>query len=407
MRKHVTALGAGLVSCLVALSACSTSGGGNEGAGVTDDTITLGLLTDLSGPFAAGSKVQVDTLRAYWDSVNDDGGICEREIELDVRDHGYDPQRGVSLYRSLQPEVVAFQQVLGTPVGAAVLPLAEKDNVYVGGLGWASSQLDFKVGQIPGGTYSVESANAVDYLVDKLGLTEGDTVGVAYFVGDYGSDSLAGAEFAAEQHGLDVVGQEVKPTEQDLSAQAVAFERAGVDAVIVATGPAQLASLAAVLESQGYDGPIVANTPTFNPSVLDTGASSALLKNLYVLTQSAPYAATIPGAEQAAKLYESHVEDAAPDWQVGLAYAQGELLAEALRGACDADELTQDGVVDAMHEIKDFDAQGLFPAPLDYTQVGQPATRTIFISHADSELPGGLKLVESYEGPSAEAYSYN
>src|SRR5918998_6084543 len=212
---------AAAAACLFAVSACTTTepeaaGGGDSGDvetgnGVTDSAINIGVLTDLSGPFAAGAAVQVTQFQAYWEKVNADGGVCERDVELLVQDHGYDPQKAVSTYRSMSSDIVALQQVLGGPTSAAVLPLAQQDSVYVGGVGWASTALEYENNQLPGASYSIQGANAIDYLVDELGLAEGDSVGVVYFVGDYGSDALAGAEHAAEERGLTIVPQEITP----------------------------------------------------------------------------------------------------------------------------------------------------------------------------------------------------
>ena len=280
MRKTRPALAA--AACLFAVAACSTTepeaaGGGGSGdvstgAGVTDSTINIGVLTDLSGPFAAGAAVQVTEFQAYWDQVNADGGICERDVEMQVQDHGYDPQKAVSLFRSISSDVVALQQVLGGPTSAAVLPLADQESLYVGGVGWASTALEYEVNQLPGASYSIQGANAIDYLVDELGVAEGDSVGVVYFVGDYGNDALAGAEFAAEERGVTIVPQEITPQNTDLSAQASALVQDGVSAVVLAAAPAQLASLAGVLTSQGADIPIMGMNPTFNPSLLETPA---------------------------------------------------------------------------------------------------------------------------------------
>src|SRR5918995_1262563 len=146
MRKTRPALVAA-AACVFAVTACSTTepeaaGGGDSGDvetgnGVSDSAITVGVLTDLSGPFAAGAAVQVTQFQAYWDQVNTDGGICERDVELLVQDHGYDPQKAVSTYRSMSSDIVALQQVLGGPTSAAVLPLAEQDGLYLGGMGWS------------------------------------------------------------------------------------------------------------------------------------------------------------------------------------------------------------------------------------------------------------------------------
>ena len=56
----------------------------------------------------------------------------------------------------------------GRPTSAAVLPLADQDGVYVGGVGWASTALGYESNQLPGASYSIQGANAVDYLVDAV-----------------------------------------------------------------------------------------------------------------------------------------------------------------------------------------------------------------------------------------------
>src|SRR5919112_4889973 len=162
MRKTRPALVAA-EACLFAVTACSTTepeaaGGGDSGDvetgnGVSDSAITVGVLTDLSGPFAAGAAVQVTEFKAYWDQVNADGGVCDRDVVVDVQDHGYDPQKAVTLYRSMAPDIIALQQVLGGPTSAAVLPLAQQDEVYVGGVGWGGTALGEGSNQLPGAGY--------------------------------------------------------------------------------------------------------------------------------------------------------------------------------------------------------------------------------------------------------------
>lgn len=417
--KHRTRSLLVATSCLAAVTACSTTAPGSEageagapgevatGNGVSDSTITLGFLTDLTGPFAAASEVMVAETQAYWDARNEDGGICKRSVEVDVQDHAYDPQKAVALYRSMQPDVLAFQQLQGSPIVPAVMPLAEEDRVYVGGMGWASSTLPYETAQIPGATYSIEGANAIDYLVDELGLTEGDTVGVVYFVGDLGGDSLAGAQHAADERGLEIVSQEITPRDTDLSAQAAAFQQAGVSAVIVAAAPPQLASIAGVLASLDVDVPLIGNTPAFNPALLNTPAGPALVENGYTVQSIAPYAAEEPGVQDAVALYEAAAPDGPQGWEVPLAYAQAELLADAIERACDAGDLTPEGVVAAMRATADLDLQGLYPVPVDYTEIGEPPLRTVYVTKVDADVPGGLRMLTTLEGPSAQSYSFD
>jgi ABC-type branched-subunit amino acid transport system substrate-binding protein len=416
MRKTRPALAAA-AACLFAVTACSTTepeaaGGGDSGDvetgnGVTDSAINIGVLTDLSGPFAAGAAVQVTEFQAYWDQVNADGGICDRDVEMQVQDHAYDPQKAVSLYRSMSADIVALQQVLGGPTSAAVLPLAQQDSVYVGGVGWASSALEYENNQLPGASYSIQGANAIDYLVDELGLAEGDSVGVVYFVGDYGSDALAGAEHAAEERGLTIVPQEITPAVTDLSAQASALVQEGVQAVVLGAAPAQLASLAGVLSAQGADVPIIGMNPTFNPALLNTPAADALLATTYSITSVAPYASDAPGVQEANTLYTEADPDGAIGWEVPLAYGQAQLLRTALEDACEAGDLTPEGVVSAVGEASDVNTDGVFPDGLDFTEVGESPTRTVFVSKVSDTAEAGLEVLDdAYEGPSAQSYTF-
>jgi ABC-type branched-subunit amino acid transport system substrate-binding protein len=327
-------------------------------------------------------------------------------VRMDVQDHGYDPQKAVTLYRSMASKVVALQQVLGGPTSAAVLPLAQADGLYLGGHGWASVALRYENAQIPGSTYSVESANAIDYLVDKLAVSTGQKVGVVYFTGDYGNDSLAGAKYAADRRGLQIVPQEITPRDTDLSAQASALKRAGVSAVILGAAPVQLASLAGVLASQGVNVPIVGNTPTFGPSLLATPAGPALLKNFYTVTSIAPYSVDRPGVKKATDLYASADPGGMKGWEVPLAYAQAELLTNAMKAACDAKDLTPQGIVHAMRQTSALDLQGLFATPLDYSDPKQPPTRTVYVSRASATAAGGLQVLGTFEGPSAKSYQF-
>ncbi|EIV92840.1 ABC transporter substrate-binding protein [Frankia sp. QA3] len=414
MNARVRTAVALVAACTAALAACSTNpdsgdgtgagGGVKTGNGVTDTTITIGSLTDLSGPFAAGAAVQTAEFKAYWASVNADGGVCGRQVKLDVRDHGYDPQKAVSLYRSMATNVVGLQQVLGSPVVAAVLPLADDDGLYVGGMGWPSVALGYEVAQIPGTTYSLEGANAVDFLVDELHLPKGSTIGHVYFVGDYGSDALRGSQHAAQERGVKIFPQEITPRDTDLSAQAAALRQAGVSAVLVSTAPTQLGSLSGVLDSLGVDVPIVGNTPAFNPALLKTSAGPALNANGYSITAIAPFSHDAPGVRKAVELYQAAAPNGADGWEVPLAYGQGVLLRDALDRACDAGDLTPEGLVKAMHSASGIDADGVFPGKLDFTKAGQPATRSVFVSKVDRQVPGGLRLLTTMTGPSASSY---
>jgi len=147
----------------------SSSGGGSikSGPGVTAKTIKLGVLTDLSGVFAPLAKPLTQANQLYWKDQNAKGGVCQRKVELVIKDHGYDPQKAVVQYRDISSGVAGLQQLLGSPVTAALLPTLKQDSMLSLLSAWPSSLLSNDNIIVVGTTYDVEMINGLDYLKSK------------------------------------------------------------------------------------------------------------------------------------------------------------------------------------------------------------------------------------------------
>ena len=44
--------------------------------------------------------------------------------------------------------------------------------------------------------------------------------------------------------------------------------------------------------------------------------------------------------------------------------------------------------------------------PLSFNTVGQPPTRSVYLTQVDPDEPGGLRVVETLKTASAEAYAF-
>src|SRR3954471_5796490 len=91
------------------------------GPGVTDAEIKLGQTMPYSGPasaYGAIGKAEV----AYFQMINEQGGINGRKVNLISLDDGYSPPKAVEQVRKLveQEEVLALFQTLGTPSNSAI-----------------------------------------------------------------------------------------------------------------------------------------------------------------------------------------------------------------------------------------------------------------------------------------------
>ena len=93
-----------------------------------------------------------------------------------------------------------------------------------------------------------------------------------------------------------------------------------------------------------------------------------------------------------------------PKGSAPFGYMQSQLMFNILNQACKNKDMTRGGLVKAAHQIKGLDTGGLTAAPLDYTTVGQPAERAVYIAQPADE-PGGLKaLPQTFESDTAKPY---
>jgi ABC-type branched-subunit amino acid transport system substrate-binding protein len=405
-----------LTAALLALSVAACGKGGGEavqtgggslktGPGVTKSTIRLGVLTDTSGVFAGLGGPLVDGNQLFWKLQNAKGGVCNRQVELVVRDHGYDPQKGVSLYREIEPDVLALQQLLGSPVAAALLPSIQKDELLTALAAWPSQLTANPNIMVSGATYDIEAINGIDYLVEKGAVERGDKLGHVYFEGEYGENALQGAKYAAQRQGLGLVEQKIKATDTDLSAQVAALKRAGVKAILISAGPKQTASLAGVAAASGLDVPIVSNAPGFDPALLATPAAPALKKNLTMVSGTAPFAADAPGAAEVSSAYTSAFPKGTPKYSVDVGYSQAKLMFEVLQRACAAKDLTRAGLVKALRGMNGVDTGGLVAGTLDYSELGVPPSRSVYLAKVDAKALGGLSVLgQIRESANAKTY---
>ena len=245
MNRSLRVVAVGLAVAL-SLAACgskgssSTSGGGSSGSikagpGIADKTITLGVLTDLSGVFAPLAGPLTKANQMFWSDQNANGGVCGRQVKLIIKDHGYDPQKAVVQYRDMSPKIAGLEQLLGSPITAALLPTLKQDSMISLLSAWPPSLLSNDFIIEVGAPYDIEQINALDYLKSKGMIKSGDKIGHVYFEGEYGEGGLAGTKYFASKNGMSVVEQKIQATDEDMSGQVAALKRAGVNVIAVTT----------------------------------------------------------------------------------------------------------------------------------------------------------------------------
>ena len=280
---------AAVAGATVLLAACgggsdSGSGGGggsSDDPGITDTSITIGTHMPLTGVAAPGySDIPVGA-KAYWDYINDQGGINGRKINYISRDDAYNPTNTAAVTNQLvlQDKVFAMTQGLGTAPHSAVLDFLDENKVpdlFVssGALAWNQPEkYPETFGWQP--DYTVEGKIMGKYIKDNFPNAK---VGLFLQGDDFGRDGGAGAKkFISNQ-----IVKEVTYTSgnTDVSSQIQQLKAAGADLVMGFNVPAytalsQLQSLAQGFKAQWfYSG--VGLDPTLVGGLLNTFSKGAV-----------------------------------------------------------------------------------------------------------------------------------
>lgn len=384
------------------LAACGGNGadsanspeGFRGGPGVTQDKIYLGVLSDLTGPFASGGKNVTEGNRLFVDQVNSAGGICGRKVELIVRDHGFDTEKGRSEYLSLEPEVLGFVQLVGAQVAQSIEDDMLHQQILVAPTSWKSALLDNPYMMVVGATYKVDVMNGIEHLMRQGLLSRGDTVGHLTISdeSEYGDDAVSGSTFAVGQLGLNLTKASLKNADPDMSPGIAALKQAGVKAVVLSTNPRQTASAVAAAAQLGLTVPIIINNPGFAPALLQGPLTTVMERQVLVLSSVAPFDAAIAGPRQVAAAYRSTFPQGVPSMAVNYGYLVGLSFGSVLKRACERKDFSREGVLKAFREVESVESGGM-SAPLRFSITGRPSATRTFVLRPDSKAAGGLTIV--------------
>ena len=186
---YIRTVAAAAVAALLASTAVA------EMVGVTDDTIKIGNTNPYSGP-ASSYGVIGKTLSAYFQMVNDNGGVTSkdgktRKIEFITLDDGYSPPRTVEQARKLveQEEVAFLFNTLGTPTNSAIhryMNAKKVPQLFVatGASKWGQPEkFPWTMGFQP--TYDVEGEIYANYVLETV---ENPKIALLFQNDDYGKD---------------------------------------------------------------------------------------------------------------------------------------------------------------------------------------------------------------------------
>jgi ABC-type branched-subunit amino acid transport system substrate-binding protein len=334
--------------------------------GVTDTEIKVGLLSDLTGAFAATVVPLTDGEEAYIERLNEQGGVAGRTVVPDIRDTGYQVDVHQQLYdqmASTGDDGVAFIAFsTGSPMTAAIRGDLSADNLGAIPLSWNSSWAADESANIfeYGTPYCVEAMNGITWLTEQ---NDAKTVAIISFPGDYGEDGAIGAKLAAEQLGLEVVydGQGAVVPGADQTPVISAIVEANPDIVWTTINPGTLSDIIGGAVGGGYTGQWGGNGPSYAPQLMGTEVGPLLDQYYTLFTPYAGFnAVESEGMADVVAMMREYRPDAPFQGVYVLSWIQGELLRQGLEAAAANGDMTRAGIIEAFHTTE-FDMRGVMP----------------------------------------------
>jgi ABC-type branched-subunit amino acid transport system substrate-binding protein len=350
--------------------------GGNGGAtdiGITADSITVGNVSDLSGPVPGLFQGAVIGTQAYFAKVNASGGIFGRQLKLRVADGQLDCDHNKAQHRALKDKVFAFvgSFSLYDGCGATVLGGSGVPDIH-NSLSQDSLKLpnNFSVAPLPPGWRT----GPLKYYKAKYG-EKFKHIGTIYAQAGGADATWRAAKQAIIAEGGNIDYERgFGPTETDFTADIVAMRRAGVQMIyITASDAPTFARVVQAAKQQAVDWPIAHGGIAYDAGFLPRAGSQAegvVGDQQFALFFNKDEVSLIPAVGEFQKWTSKVAPGEKTDLFAVFGWASAQLFVQALTKAGANAKRTD--LLRQLATITSFDADGLL-APANPAQK-KPAT---------------------------------
>jgi ABC-type branched-subunit amino acid transport system substrate-binding protein len=421
--------GLGAIAIVAGLAACGTSGSSATSSGAAalktgpgidtaTKTIHLGVLTPLSGAVAVIGKPLTTGQEVFFQQLNDSGGIDGWKV--DIKDHEkdtkYDPQTQVQQYNAVIDQVAFIAQSLGSPTTLAIQQLADQGKVLIGAATQSSSWVTDPVMAVIGNPYSIDIANGIDWVVNKLGKKNAK-IAIVYQNDEYGQDGLRGYKAALATYHFNDVGQiTYAATDTTFTSQIQALVTAGAEYVFLVATPSPTGKLVGTGAALKYLPHWVFQGPCWSGYLMTSDATAtgkptpieqALVATSSVLGYEAQWGDTsVPGMAKFLADHDKYAPTQPPDVYYMYGYAEAQMEAAVLKKAIESNDLSRQGILTAKLNAGKISLGGLLP-DITYTPQLGPAAVNTSITQVDVSTPGFLKIIQPpFEGDAAKSLKF-
>ncbi|KUG27822.1 branched-chain amino acid abc transporter, amino acid-binding protein [hydrocarbon metagenome] len=355
------------LACVLALST----------AAFAQDAITIGLLSDLSGPTSAVGVPYSEGIKDAAKYINENGGIAGKKVNLVEVDYAYNAQQALAAYKRFisQDKIVALQG-WGTQDTEALTKFVGKDQIPTLSASYSAHLTDPEKAPynfFVAADYTTQIRAALKYFKDNWKKPEAPKVAFVYPDHPYGLAPIPGAKEYAKELGFEIVGDEnVALNAMDAMAQLLRLQKLAPDYVWIGGTTPSAAIVMKDAQKLGFATTFFCNIWGVDESLVKLAGDAA--NGAYSLQTAVVYGQDVPGMAVIEKM-----SGGTPKMTHYIrGFASMLVMAEGLKIAAAKGELTGPAIKEALETLRDFDPMGLTP-PISFFPNDHRPNMAVFI----------------------------
>jgi ABC-type branched-subunit amino acid transport system substrate-binding protein len=334
--------------------------------GVTEKEILIGSCAALEGPSSFLGRETVTGAEAYFEAINEEGGVNGRRIRLVSSDDSYDPMKTQACWDKLVAQkVFAMGFFVGTPTAVKYVPLADTNQIPLIGLFTGAQTLYTPLRRWVinvRASYGDETREQVDGMWKTLHLRK---IGVIYPEDPFGATVLAGVQAALKENGAEPVATASYVRQTNQTEAAIDKVRAANPDAVVVVGPSNtVAPILKQAHAKGWKPLFVTVSFVGTDELIAEAGEDA---EGVVVTQVVPpyYLTDLKTVALYRRTLMKYKPSARPNFVSLEGFVDAMVMVEGLKKA--GKELTREGLIHGIESIHEMDL-GLGPElKLDYS----------------------------------------